>query len=140
MTLQRITPARITSPAPNEVVVFGSNLQGIMGAGMAKQALAWGAVPGQGLGRAGQTWALPTKETPWETLPLPRIAIYVQELWQDVKRARIVEPDTVFLIPLVGCGLAGHTPEQIAPLFREFVGVGNVALPIEFIQILTGKI
>ena len=101
---------------------------------MAKQALAWGAVPGQGLGRAGQTWALPTKETPWKTLPLPRIAIYVTELLQDVKRARIVEPETVFLVPLVGCGLAGYTPEQIAPLFREFVGVGNVALPIEFIN------
>jgi len=63
---------------------------------------------------------------------LPRIAIYVQELLQGVKR----EQRTVFLIPLVGCGLAGYTPEQIAPLFREFVGVGNVALPIEFINIL----
>ncbi len=135
--MNRITPARITSPAPNEVIVFGSNLQGIMGAGMAKQALTWGAVPGQGLGRAGQTWALPTKETPWKTLPLNRIAIYVQELLQDVKRAQIVEPETVFLVPLVGCGLAGYTPEQIAPLFREFVGMGNVALPEEFINILT---
>ena len=133
---QRITPARITFPAPNEVVVFPSNLLGIHGAGMAKQALTWGAVPGQGLGRAGQTWALPTKETPWKTLPLPRIAIYVQELLQDVKRARIVEPETVFLVPLVGCGLAGYMPFEIAPLFREFVGVGNVALPIEFIHIL----
>ena len=129
---QRITPARITSPAPNEVVIFGSNLSGIHGAGMAKQALTWGAVPGQGLGRAGQTWALPTKETPWKTLPLNWISVYVHDLYFDV----CSEPATVFLIPLVGCGLAGYTPEQIAPLFREFVGVENVALPIEFIQLL----
>jgi hypothetical protein len=136
MTPPRITPARITSPAPNEVVVFPSNLQGIHGAGMAKQALTWGAVPGQGLGRAGQTWALPTKETPWKTMSLGRIQIYVNDLHWDVRRAKFTEPETVFLIPLVGCGLAGYTPFEIAPLLREFVGVVNVALPVEFINIL----
>ncbi len=132
MTPQRITPARITYLQPNEIFVFGSNLAGRHGKGAALQALQFGAKHKCGFGIMGQTFALPTKDLDLKTMPLHRIAIYVDELLVCVR----LMPESVFLITKVGCGLAGYTPEQIAPLFREFVGVGNVALPIEFINIL----
>lgn len=45
----------------NEIFVFGSNPEGIHGAGGAKAALVFGAQFGVGRGLVGQTYALPTK-------------------------------------------------------------------------------
>lgn len=45
----------------NEIFVFGSNPQGIHGAGGARAALVFGAQFGVGRGLVGQTYALPTK-------------------------------------------------------------------------------
>ena len=47
----RITPNHITELKPNEIFVFGSNLQGYHGGGAARLAMnQWGAVWGQGTG------------------------------------------------------------------------------------------
>ena len=49
----RITPNHITELKPNEIFVFGSNLQGYHGGGAARLAMnQWGAVWGQGTGLA----------------------------------------------------------------------------------------
>ena len=57
----RITPNHITELKPNEIFVFGSNLQGYHGGGAARLAMnQWGAVWGQGTGLQGQTYAIPT--------------------------------------------------------------------------------
>lgn len=132
MTPKRITPALITFLAPNEIFVFGSNLAGRHGKGAALQALKFGAKYNCGFGIMGQTFALPTKDLDLKTMPLHRIKIYVDELLVYVR----LMPESNFLVTKIGCGLAGYTPEQIAPLFRDFVGVGNVALPEEFLNIL----
>ena len=51
MQNKRITPEYITSLRPNEIFVFGSNLQGIHAGGAARIArLHFGAVMGQGIG------------------------------------------------------------------------------------------
>lgn len=55
----------ITELKDNEVFVFGSNRAGRHGAGVAKTALKWGAVYGQG---EGQTYAIPTKDENIKTL------------------------------------------------------------------------
>lgn len=39
-------------------------------------------------------------------------------------------PELHFLVTKIGCGIAGYTPEQIAPLFRG--SPANVVLPEEF--------
>ncbi len=53
----------ITHLEPNEIFVFGSNLQGYHGAGAARMALdKFGAVWGQGVGLQGQSYAIPTME------------------------------------------------------------------------------
>ena len=52
-------------------------------------------------------------------------------------------PDVHFLVTRIGCGIAGFSDEEIAPLFREALGLANVSLPKEFIDVLvkagTGK-
>jgi hypothetical protein len=100
---------------PNIVFVFGSNLSGAHGAGAAAFARFWyGAVYGVGVGRTGQSYALPTKDEDINTLPLDRISGYVTE-FLDYAREHSNEE---FFVTRVGCGLAGYTDEQIAPMFR----------------------
>lgn len=129
----RITPEEITSLNKGEIFVFGSNLAGIHGAGAARQAIQWGALMGQGLGHAGNTYALPTKNRRIETLPIGIIERYVKGFIYFAKD----NPTRKFLVTAIGCGLAGYTPEDIAPLFRGAVDVSNIYLPESFWKILT---
>jgi len=87
---------------------------------------------GIGFGIEGQTFALPTKDNYIRTLPLSNIQHYVREF---IKVARL-NPNYKFMVTLVGCGLAGLTPKQIAPMFKEAVNVENIYLPQEFWDIL----
>ena len=124
-----ITPACVHQLELHEVFVFGSNEAGIHGAGAARQAHNhFGAKAGQGFGKAGRTFAIPTKDWQIETLPLPAIGFYVSRF---LEFARHNKPLT-FLVTPIGCGLAGYKPHQIAPMFRD--APMNVALPNEFVH------
>ncbi len=46
-------------------------------------------------------------------------------------------PELTFLVTPIGCGIAGFTPRQIAPLFAEAMELPNVVLPREFVLILS---
>ncbi len=120
------TPENITHLKPNEVFVFGSNLAGRHGAGAAKQAMKWGAIYGKGAGRAGQTYALPTKDEKIRTLPLREIKKHVFDFLMHAA----ANPETKFMVTAIGCGLAGCSPKDIAPMFRA--APQNVALPASF--------
>ena len=62
------------------VFVFGSNLAGRHGAGAARFARTHrGAIYGLGVGRQGNSYAIPTKDSKLATLPLHRIALYVED-------------------------------------------------------------
>lgn len=96
------------------IFVFGSNLAGRHGAGAAREAHArWGAVYGEGVGHFGQSYAIPTKDHEIQTMPIHEIASYVAEF---VAYAA-VHPDHSFLVTAIGCGIAGHDPRDMAPLF-----------------------
>ena len=115
----------------SDVFVFGSNLKGVHGKGAAKDAVLYhGAVMGCGKGRQGKSYAIPTKATPYETLPLEAIQVFVQEF---IEYARTHYEES-FFVTAIGCGLAGYKPEQIAPMFRNIPE--NVNLPQSFIQVL----
>ena len=45
-------------------------------------------------------------------------------------------PETTFLVTPIGCGIAGFTPADIAPLFQDAVEVENVWLPKSFWHLL----
>lgn len=34
-----------------------------------------------------------------------------------------------FLVTRIGCGIAGFTDEEMAPLFKELMGLSHVSLP-----------
>ncbi len=120
-----------------EIFVFGSNLLGIHKKGAALHALQYhGAILGQGEGLQGNSYALPTKETPYRRLDLISINMYVAKFlnfayWNS---------EHVFKVTAIGCGLAGYSPLHIAPLFRLVKGeihLDNVVLPQEFIDFLS---
>ena len=123
----------VTELKPNEIFVFGSNLAGEHWGGAAKTAQQWGAEWGVGEGLAGQTYALPTvNATISHALSLKEIQKHVDNLYDCVKE----HPELFFIITEVGCNIAGFVPEQIAPLFRNFMHFNNISLPPSFIKIL----
>lgn len=98
------------------IFVFGSNLDGHHGGGAALHAMnAWGAKWGVGEGRTGNSYALPTKRTVYQSLTLPEVEDSVQRFLQYARE----NPDLEFYVTRVGCGLAGFTDEQIAPFFAD---------------------
>jgi len=55
----------------NKIFVFGSNLAGRHGKGAALHARKhYGAIYGQGWGRQGNSYAIPTKDSKLKTVPL----------------------------------------------------------------------
>jgi len=125
------TPERITELKPNEIFVFGSNLAGAHGGGAARIAYEkFGAIWGQGVGLQGQSYAIPTMQGGVDT-----IRPYVDEFIRFAKS----HPEHTFLVTRIGCGIAGFTPEQIAPLFYRTMDVPNIILPEDFAEIINGK-
>lgn len=122
------TPEWITQLESNEVFVFGSNLAGCHAGGAARVACQrFGAVWGQGVGLQGQSYAIPTMQGGVET-----IAPYVDEFIEFAKS----HPDMTFLVTPIGCGIAGFTPRELAPLFVRAVDVENILLPKSFVDVL----
>ena len=79
---QRFTPEWITELEPGEIFVFGSNLAGVHGGGAARIALEkFGAVPGQGVGLQGRSYAIPTMQGGVET-----VRPYVEEFVDFARR------------------------------------------------------
>ena len=115
------TPERITELKPNEIFVFGSNIAGAHGGGAARLAYErFGAVLGQGVGLQGQSYAIPTMQGGVET-----IKPYVDEFIEFAKSNR----NMTFLVTRIGCGIAGFTDNEIAPLFEAAHGIENIVLP-----------
>lgn len=120
-----------------EIMVFGSNLSGIHGAGAARYALLHhGAVMGQGMGLQGSSYALPTKGVNISFMPLADIGRHVAAFISFAK----IRPDLTFRVTRVACGLAGFKDEQIAPLFKDALPLKNIRLPKGWRHlILTGE-
>lgn len=128
MYIRPFTPERITELKPNEIFVFGSNLAGAHGGGAAYAAFRkFGAVWGQGVGLQGQSYAIPTMQGGVDT-----IEPYVNDFIAFAK----AHSEYTFLVTRIGCGIAGFTPEQIAPLFYHAMDVPNIILPDDFARII----
>ncbi|MBO5029208.1 MAG: hypothetical protein J6C59_06315 [Muribaculaceae bacterium] len=125
------TPDKITSLQPNEVFVFGSNLAGMHGGGAARVARKlFGAVMGQGVGLQGQSYAIPTMQGGVET-----IKPYVDEFIAFAES----HPELKFYVTRIGCGIAGFTDAEIAPLFKNAPGKPNIVLPRDFVEVLENQ-
>lgn len=113
----------VFTSGPGRVFVFGSNTEGIHGAGAASAAYKlYGAVWGKGEG------LYPNDETPTsygiptcsgarkiiQPLPFDKVQEYI-ETFIELAWSR---PDLKFFVTRIGCGLAGFTDYDIAPLFE----------------------
>ena len=128
-----ITEENITKLEENQIFVFGSNLSGRHGKGAAKTALGWGAKWGQAKGLQGRTYGIPTKDASIRrTLSITEIKPFVDEFIIFAK----TNPNLIFFVTEIGCGLAGLKPKQIAPLFSECKELSNVYLPSRFWHVL----
>lgn len=134
MNKKRISSNRITRLSPNEIFVFGSNLQGMHGGGAARMAYEnFGAVWGEGVGLFGQSYAIPTMQGGMET-----IKPYVDDFLLFAKRHSELD----FLVTEIGCGIAGFTPCDIAPLFFKAIedDIRNVYLPKGFYDVYNNNL
>lgn len=123
----RVSNDHIDHLDENEIFVFGSNVSGHHDGGTAAYAMGnFGAVWGQGEGLQGQSYAIPTMEG-------------FANLSKAVKRFTSFaaeHPELRFLVTRIGCGIAGYSASQVAPLFKECIPLENVALPSDFWDVL----
>lgn len=89
------TPEIILELIPDEIFVFGSNLQGMHGGGAARVAYnKFGAEWGKGVGLYGQTYAIPTMQGGVKT-----IKPYVD----DFIEFAVNHPERYFYVTRIGC-------------------------------------
>ncbi len=124
----QFTPEKIERLKPDEVFVFGSNLEGIHGGGAARMAhIHFGAQMGQGVGMQGQSYAIPTMQGGVETIR-PYVDHFVAYAKQHI--------ECFFFVTRIGCGIAGFSVKEIAPLFAHAAELPNVCLPKSFVECL----
>lgn len=122
------TPEKISELKDGEIFVFGSNLAGSHGGGAARLAHErFGAVWGQGVGLQGRSYGIPTMQGGVET-----IRPYVNEFIAFAKE----HPEYTFLVTRIGCGIAGFTTHEMAPLFAKAIDLENVLLPKAFVDVI----
>lgn len=114
----------ITTLEPGEAIVVGTNAQGHHAGGAAAFAhgqfgLEWGV--GEGL--SGQTYALPTMEG------LDALQAAAERFISFAS----FNPNLHFYLTRVGCGIAGYSDSEVAPLFKN--APANVVLPEEWAQL-----
>ena len=110
----------VEQPKPKRhIFVFGSNLEGVHGAGAAETAKKkHGAVDGVGFGISGNTLGVPTKKTPSKR----ERQFSLDELEDNIAEAvgfMEAHPEMVFHVADIGTNLAGYKPEEVADSFAK---------------------
>lgn len=129
----RITSKNILKLKDDEIFVFGSNIKGVHGAGAARTAYRkFNAIWGKGMGIQGQCYAIPTKDEYIQTLDITYIQKFILRFIEYAQS----NTKKIFLVTEIGCGLAGYSPYNIAPLFRKAIKINNIHLPKSFWDII----
>lgn len=122
-----VSPSEIHVLAPDEVFVFGSNTMGMHLGGAARMAYElFGAEWGNGEGMQGNSYAIPTMEG-------------MESMKEAVERFTDFaskHPERKFLVTAIGCGIAGYSVEEVAPMFETAAHLQNVFLPLSFWKVL----
>lgn len=120
---------------PKTVLVGGTNDLGRHGAGIVVDMVKYfGLVEGFSEGLIGQSYAFPTVHTlrPYTTYSIEELKPVVDRLYE----CAVNNPDRIFYISEVGCGLAGMKYQDVAHLFYKFLSLDNCTLPLPFIRVL----
>lgn len=118
------TPENISELSDREIFVFGSNLDGIHRRGSARTAIdLFGAKFGKGVGRQGQSYAIPTMGS------LEQVGFYVDDLIEYAGD----HPELTFMVTKIGVGIAGFSVPAIRGVFADRQPLpSNMMLPVEF--------
>ena len=128
MKIRHFTPEVINELGENEIFVFGSNPAGFHVGGAAKVAMKkFGASYGQREGLQGQSYAIPSTY-PSIDLIRPHVDAFI--------RFATKHQELIFLVTYIGCGNAGYTAYNIAPLFTDAYYLKNVILPENFVYVI----
>ena len=131
------TPERIESLKPNEVFVFGSNMNGNHYGGAARIAYDhFGASWGVGEGESGMTYAIPTLNHGMEKVTHQQLSGSISRFIAFCEE----HPEKEFYLTKIGCGIAGWSIYEVAEIFFETLknitklGMlpSNLVLPKEF--------
>ena len=87
----------------------------------------FGARWGEGVGMTGRCYAIPTMDGSLDI---------IRKHVDDLTEYAAAHPELTFLVTRIGCGIAGFTDMQIAPLFIYALEMSNVVLPKSFVEIL----
>jgi len=90
----------------------------------------FGAIRGQGTGLQGHSYAIPTMHG-----GITEIKPYTDEFTAFAK----MHPEYTFLVTRIGCGIAGFSDAEIAPLFKRCEQLENVYLPKSFWHIINNN-
>jgi len=102
-----------------EIFVFGSNLAGEHVGGAAKTAYKkHGARWGMGVGHYGCSYAIPTLDASRNQLSLDDIETFVAGFILYAA----AHPEWDFKVTRIGCGIAGFSDAEIAPMFHNATG------------------
>lgn len=111
-----------------DVYCYGANEAGVHGRGSAREALKnYGATWGK-FGYSGNSYGIPTKDSNLQVLPITTIQRHVDDFVEFAES----RPDLKFFVVKIGCGLAGFTEDQMAPLFKK--APENCILPYGWIS------
>jgi hypothetical protein len=130
---------RLTILPKNGVFVFGSNRQGIHGAGAALDAKThFGARPGWAYKLQGRAWAICTKDLTSKTHPSVGQGEIVEQI-QELYEYAWEHPELEFYIAYSGIGinLNYYTPQQMADMFSASPRPENIVFEETFSKLLT---
>jgi hypothetical protein len=109
------TPENITKLKPEQIFVFGSNLNGSHGGGAALKAKQdFGAVEGISEGLTGQSYAFPTLDTKMKKVSKKALLASKELLYKCAEENK----DKTFLVTKLGCGIAGFSEKEMKDIFK----------------------
>jgi hypothetical protein len=134
--IEKSTPQVINTLRQNEILVFGSCLDGQHRFGEAKAALQFGAEINKSFGLVGQTYAIPIRHRDYKTLlAINEVEKHIDNLLKFARRKH----ELIFYITAVGCEQKEHGHRIMAQLFKDFLELENVYLPMQWLKILNEK-
>ena len=122
------TPEYIGRLEKNQIFIFGSNERGNHIGGAAKLAKdKFNAKKGVYEGLTGQCYAFPTLNKQMEKRDIKEIKKSVERLVNVIKQ----NPNKLFLLTRVGCGIAGYKEREMIKLFKK-IKLNNLVKPKEW--------
>lgn len=121
-------PETILTLESDQIFVFNNNSTGDSNFATAIAARRYhNAQKGVAEGLSGETYSIPTDGG--STLEIQK---HVDKFISFAK----ANPQFEFLVTKIGCGAAGYSEDQIAPLFKKAISVQNIILPKGFVDII----